>query len=49
MGGWGKPRNGGAGALWLVSLGVPLHVYPILLQRTQRARLVGLIEREAAG
>jgi len=36
------------GALWLVGLGIPLHVYPILLQRTQRARLLGLLARQAA-
>lgn len=30
------------GALWLVGLGVPLHVYPILLQRVLRCRIQAL-------
>ena len=28
-----------AGAIWLIALGVPLHLYPALLQRLIRARI----------
>lgn len=37
-----------AGVLWLVGMGVVFHVYPVLLQRTQRARLKPLLARCAA-
>jgi hypothetical protein len=36
-----------AGALWLVGMGVVFHVYPVMLQRTQRARLQPLLARRA--
>lgn len=32
-------------AFWLSSMSVVLHVYPVMLQRTQRARLLALIGR----
>jgi len=36
-----------AGVLWLVAMGVVFHVYPVMLQRTQRARLQPLLARRA--
>lgn len=33
---------------WIGGLCIPLHVYPILLQRTQRARLLTLLRRVGA-
>lgn len=33
------------GALWLVGLGVVLHVYPVLLQRSLRGRIQALTDR----
>lgn len=33
---------------WIGGLCIPLHVYPILLQRTQRARLLALLRRSGA-
>lgn len=33
------------GAVWLLGLGVPLHLYPVLLQRVLRARLQALPQR----
>jgi hypothetical protein len=35
-------------AAWLVGVGVPFHVYPVMLQRTQRARLMPLLARRSA-
>jgi hypothetical protein len=35
----------GAGVPWLVGMGVVFHVYPVMLQRTQRARLQPLLAR----
>ena len=37
-----------AGVLWLLGMGVAFHVYPVMLQRTQRARLQPLLARCAA-
>jgi len=41
--------SGSAAAVtWLVGQGVVFHVYPVMLQRTQRARLQPLLARRAA-
>jgi hypothetical protein len=36
-------------AFWIGSMGVAFHVYPIMLQRTQRARLTAILARIGAG
>lgn len=38
----------GSGVPWLVGMGVVFHVYPVMLQRTQRARLQPLLARSGA-
>lgn len=42
-------RGDDLGAFWIASMSVPFHVYPILLQRSQRARLAALIGRVGPG
>ena len=44
---WAVVRGWWDAALYLGSMNVVFHLYPILLQRTQRARLRGLLERGA--
>lgn len=42
---WAIARSYHDAAFWIGSMSVLFHVYPILLQRTQRARLTALIAR----
>jgi|SRR5690606_9959016 len=37
-----------AGALWILLIGIPLHVYPVLLQRSMLLRLQPLLDAPAA-
>lgn len=42
---WALTRGWWDAAWWIGSMNVLFHAYPVMLQRTQRARLRGLIER----
>jgi len=42
---WAIARGWWDAALWIGSMNVAFHLYPIMLQRTQRARLVALLRR----
>lgn len=43
--GWAVMHGWWDAVLWMGSMNVVFHLYPILLQRTQRARLRGLLQR----
>ena len=42
---WALAHGWWDAAFWITSMSVAFHVYPIMLQRTQRARLVALLDR----
>jgi len=42
---WALAHGWWDAALWISSMNVAFHLYPIMLQRTQRARLVALLGR----
>jgi hypothetical protein len=45
---WALVRGWWDAALWIGSMSVVFHLYPVMLQRTQRARLTALLNRTVA-